>query len=90
MENNENDKRRRAKKKIEEIKGFYVHLTIYISINLFITIRNVIESFQDGKSFWDTFWDFGNYAVWIFWGIGLAFHAIKALDYNPFFSKEWE
>lgn len=90
MEVDENEKRRRAKKKIEEIKGFYLHLTIYIIINLFITIKNVIGSFQDGKSFWEAFWDFGNYAVWILWGTGLVFHGIYTFDYSPFFSKEWE
>lgn len=90
MENYENEKYRRAKKKIDEIKGFYVHLLVYIIINLFITINNVIGSFQDGKTFWEAFWDLGNYIVWILWGAGLLAHAIYALDYNPFFSKQWE
>lgn len=90
MENHEYDKRQRAKKKVEEIKGFYIHLFIYIIINLFISVKNIIGNFQDGKTFWDAFWDLGNYVVWIFWGTGLLFHAIYALDYNPFFTKEWE
>ncbi|HLT50348.1 MAG TPA: 2TM domain-containing protein [Arenibacter sp.] len=90
MENHEYDKQQRAKKKIEEIKGFYIHLSVYIIVNLFITIKNVIGSFQDGKPFWDAFWDLGNYVVWILWGTGLMFHAINALDYNLFFGKGWE
>lgn len=88
--NDENDKRKRAKKKVAEIKGFYIHLFVFIVINLFITVKNVIGSLQDGKTFWEAFWDFGNFVVWILWGTGLLTHAIYALDYNPFFSKEWE
>lgn len=86
----DDNKLKRAKKKIEEIKGFYIHLCIYIIVNLFVTVKNVVGSFHDGKSFWDAFWDFGNYAVWIFWGIGLVFHGIYTFNYNPSFIKKWE
>jgi len=90
MENYENEKYQKAKKKIEEIKGFYIHLAVYLIVNLFISINNIIGNLGGSKMFWEAFWDFGNFALWIFWGIGLVFHGTYTFDYNPFFSKQWE
>ncbi|MDX1364457.1 2TM domain-containing protein [Arenibacter latericius] len=90
MENYDVNKKKRAKRRIEELKGFYVHLVIFVVINLSISINKILRNIQDGETFWDAFWDFGTFAVWIFWGVGLIFHASKTFNYNPFFSKEWE
>jgi len=80
------DKLKRAKKQVEEIKGFYIHLAIYIVINAFILINIFIRAMSDG----DSFWEFGTLFTPFFWGIGLAFHASKVFGYNPFFGKKWE
>jgi len=90
MENYDQEKLSRAKKRVEELKGFYIHLAVYLIINTFITVNKVIRNFYDGETFNEAFWDFGTFAVWFFWGIGLAFHGIKAFSYNPFFGKNWE
>lgn len=90
MENYDVNKKKRAKRRIEELKGFYVHLVIFVVINLSISINKILRNIQYGETFWDAFWDFGTFAVWIFWGVGLIFHASKTFNYNPFFSKEWE
>ncbi|MCM4169154.1 hypothetical protein KCTC52924_00079 [Arenibacter antarcticus] len=90
MENRTDIKKKRAKKRIEELKGFYVHLVIFIVINLFISIHKIVGNLQDGETLWEAFWDFGTFAVWIFWGVGVVFHASKTFNYNPFFTKEWE
>ena len=79
METNGIDKNvAKAKKKVEELKGFYIHLTIFIVINLLLIAVKLIGHHYYGD------------ATPIFWGIGLAFHAIKVFNGNPFFSKEWE
>ena len=44
----------------------------------------------NGESLGEAIWDFGTFAVWLFWGIGLLFHAIKIFSLNPFFNKDWE
>lgn len=36
MHNIEKERYERARKKVEEIKGFYIHLAIYILVNMFI------------------------------------------------------
>ena len=90
MENNNRDKLGRAKKRVIALKGFFIHLTVYILVNTFISTMKIIGNMGDGESFNDAFWDFGTFAVWFFWGIGLFFHGLKVFSYNPFFGKDWE
>ena len=89
-DNNTRDKRRRAKKRVEELKGFYIHFAVYVAVNTFITTMKVIRDMDEGNSFGEAFWDFGTFAVWFFWGIGVFFHGVKVFSYNPIFGKDWE
>ncbi len=82
-------KLKRAKKRLHELKGFYWHLAAYIGVNCFITLSTIIGRMSNGDSFMDTL-NFGSFAIWFFWGIGLFFHGLKVFSYNPIFSKQWE
>ncbi|WP_188371226.1 2TM domain-containing protein [Muriicola marianensis] len=82
----EDEKFKKAKKKVEELKGFYIHLSVYIVINSFILLNLLIRSW-DGS---EHFWQFGTFFTPFFWGIGLAFHGFKVFDYNPILGKKWE
>ncbi len=84
------DKQKRAKKRVEELKGFYIHFMVYILVNIMISVVIVVSGIYDGANFFDAIWHFGTISTWLFWGIGVAFHAIKVFSYNPFFNKEWE
>ncbi|MDT0607105.1 2TM domain-containing protein [Croceitalea rosinachiae] len=86
MENFNIDKLNRAKKKVDELKGFYIHAAIYTVINTFILVNVFIRSGYDGESFWQ----FGHFLAPFFWGIGLLFHASKVFNFNPLFNKGWE
>ncbi len=86
MESYNEEKLRRAKKRVQELKGFYIHLAVYLLVNIFILINIYIETRNDGG----TFWKWGHFFTLFFWGIGLAFHAIKVFNLNPFFGKDWE
>ena len=90
MENKRIDKRIRVKEKIKELKGFYKHLTAYLMVNMFISMTIILSKINIGDTFGEVFWSFETYAVWFFWGIGLASHAVKVFSYNPFFNKQWE
>jgi len=90
MNDNNKNKLKRAKKRVEELKGFYTHLTIYIAVNTFISTMKIVRGMGDGESFNEAFLDFGTFAVWFFWGIGLFFHGVKVFSYNPIFGKNWE
>ena len=80
----------RAKKKVEKIKGFYWHLASYLGVNMFLSIGKITGEISHGKTFTEAFWDFGTFAIWFFWGIGLFFHAMGVFGPNIFFGKDWE
>jgi hypothetical protein len=90
MKTTDQEKLKRARKRVEELRGFYIHLAIYLFINSFITVNKMIRNHYNGETLGESFWDFGTFAVWVFWGIGLAFHAFKVFQYNPLFGKKWE
>ena len=54
-----------ARNRVEALKGFYVHLAVYVSVNLGLFI---IDAIQGGG--WWFFWPA------IGWGIGLCAHGI--------------
>lgn len=70
----------RAKRRVEEVRGFYSHLIAYIVVNVFLAIINLltIPSFP-----WFLF-------VTVFWGIGLVSHGASVYLKQGFLSKEWE
>ena len=80
----------RAKKRVAELKGFFIHFMVYIFINVMITVVVSVSLMYNGYSLWEAISNFGSFSTWLFWGIGLGFHAIKVFSYNPFFNKEWE
>jgi hypothetical protein len=81
MENNNQDERYfKARKRVEEIKGFYGSLTAYIVVNLGLLVLNLITSPGYLWFLWPL----------IGWGIGVAIHGMKVFNCLPFFNKDWE
>lgn len=76
----DNLKYERAKKRVEELKGFYGHLVSYIVVNVFLAIINF---FTTPEFWWFLF-------IAFFWGIGLVSHALSVFMKRGIFSKEWE
>lgn len=59
-----------AFKRVKKIKGFYVHLIVYILVNVgFIALR--ARHFQNGDT---DFWNWQTFNTAFFWGIGLVAH----------------
>jgi hypothetical protein len=80
-----------AKKRVEKIKGFYIHLAVYILVNIFISSVIIFGLTQDNElSFKEAVTHFGTYSTWLFWGIGVFFHWLGVFGSNLFFGKEWE
>ena len=48
MEELADDKMKRAKKRVDQLKGFYIHLTVYIVVNTFILINIMLHT----ENFW--------------------------------------
>jgi hypothetical protein len=69
----------RAKERLEKLKGFYIHFTIYlIMVFVFIYLNLMSTGFP-----WAIFPIAG-------WGFGVAGHAMEAFEYNPFLGRKWE
>lgn len=71
----------KALKRVQEIKGFYNHLIIFIVINLLILAAALY--FNKDMIFFFVVSVCG-------WGIGLFSHAMKTFDWNPLTGKDWE
>ncbi|MEL4307774.1 2TM domain-containing protein [Joostella sp. CR20] len=86
MELSENEKYQIAKKRVDNLKGFYWHLTIFIIINTYILVNSYISSTYNNHDFWNL----GTFSTLFFWGIGLFFHAWGVFGTRFVFSRNWE
>ncbi|MGN4613412.1 2TM domain-containing protein [Bacillus cereus group sp. MYBK71-2] len=77
MERNENYLR--AKKRVENLKAFYIHLTVYILVNLLLFFINISS---DSSKLWFLY-PLGG------WGIGIVIHGLTTFPFG-IFGKEWE
>lgn len=87
-------RRQRAQKRVEELKGFYQHLTAYILVNTFLLLFSeritfiVLSEEALGNP---EFLEWLNWNVWgtpIIWGLALLIHAASVFMKSPF--KKWE
>jgi hypothetical protein len=69
-----------AKKRVEEIKGFYGHLIAYVFVNMGLLVINLLTSPNYLWFFWPL----------LGWGIGVFFHGMRVFNYMPFLGKDWE
>lgn len=69
-----------AYKKVERLRGFYLHLMMYIVTNGGCMAINLLTNP-------DSLWFFGTL---IFWGIGLCVHALTVFVFDKYFTGEWE
>ena len=81
----------RAKKQVKEIKGFYIHLVVYIIINIFISGVIIYGLMNSGDAFNEALQNFGVYSTWFFWGIGMFFHWMGVFGFKSIgFGNDWE
>ncbi|MHC8965726.1 2TM domain-containing protein [Priestia aryabhattai] len=80
MENDHSVKYQNAIRKMKRLKGFYIHLCVYILVNVFLLIVNLIQSPND---LWATKSIFG-------WGIGVLVHMLILVFFNFFNIQNWE
>lgn len=75
-----------AKNKVKKLKGFYIHLSIYIVINTMI----IVGTFYDRPFSIENFLSFETFSTAIFWGIGLISHGVSVFGKDILFNKDWE
>ncbi len=69
----------RAKKRVEQLKGFYIHFTVYVLVNAFLFGINLSSNAGE----WWFIYPLGG------WGIGLLAHGISTFAYGQF-GVGWE
>ena len=72
-----------AQKRVKSIKGFYVHLTVYVFVNIFLSSQIYLNSENE-------FWRWESFSPALFWGIGLLAHGTSVFGTNLLFGKNWE
>ena len=76
----ENDERYlRAKKKVEQLKGFYIHLLVFVLVNIIFFVVN----FLSNPGYWWFLYPLGG------WGIGIIVHGISTMA-SLRFGDAWE
>jgi hypothetical protein len=76
---NDEQRYKQAKARVEALKGFYVHLAVYLMVNTGLFLINVLT---DGG--WWFYWPL------LGWGIGLAAHALAVFVIGDALGPGWE
>ncbi|MBU0731926.1 2TM domain-containing protein [Patescibacteria group bacterium] len=71
--------RKRAEKRVGELKGFYTNLITYVVMNVVLFVINLVTS----PGHWWFYW------VTIFWGIAVLIHGVTVFTGGTL-SKGWE
>jgi hypothetical protein len=82
---NEQMRYERARKRVRNIKGFYMHFMVYILVNAFLLVLHY-ASLKQGESFFT----FGAFSTAFFWGFGLLLHGMGTFGPNLFLGNNWE
>lgn len=78
--NSDGDLYKKAKKRVDNIKAFYMNLLCYCIV---IPILIFINLYFTPEFYWFIFSALG-------WGLGLAFHGVSAFNTNVILSRNWE
>lgn len=71
---------RKAKSKVQAIRGFYLNAVVYCLVIPSSIYLNIV--YTPAFQWW--------WMAVICWGAGLAIHAMDAFDWNPFLGAKWE
>ena len=77
---NTEDKYQKAKKRVEALKGFYIHLTVYVLVNLLLCTIDLLTSPDSLWFYWPL----------MGWGIAVALHALRVFGTGGWFGAAWE
>jgi hypothetical protein len=69
-----------ARRRVRELRAFYMHLIVFVGVNILLHVINFATSPRAYWAFWPLFG----------WGIGLVAHALATYRWMPFAGKEWE
>ncbi|MHA6696707.1 2TM domain-containing protein [Chryseobacterium sp. A301] len=71
-----------AKRQVRKIKGFYIHLQVYLTVLVFLTLLPYLV--HEGEEDFSAIWGLG------FWGIGLLAHGCSVFIPKFILGRKWE
>ncbi len=74
-----------AQKRVKDIKGFYIHLIVYLFVNIALLVMN-----NNFTQLIENEFDISNFYTAFFWGIGLAAHWAGVFGSGLFLGNKWE
>ena len=69
-----------AQKRVRALRGFYVHLLVYVLVNLSLFLLDIITSPDSLWFYWPL----------LGWAIGITFHAFSVFGPGRLLGAEWE
>jgi hypothetical protein len=75
----QDERLQRARKRVEELKGFYVHVLVFLAMNGVLLLLDLVS----GGGYW-FYWPA------LIWGTGLAAHAVAVVAEGGLFGPRWE
>lgn len=82
---NEQARFRRARERVQAVKGFYIHFGIYLVVNLGIFVLNlVLVLFNGNGQSWFFYWPL------LGWGIAVLINAFVVFGADRFLGPDWE
>lgn len=76
----EQQKYEKARERVQEIKGFYIHALIYVIVNATLFLLNIVASPDEWWFYWSL----------LGWGVGLGAHGLSIFGSNLIFGANWE
>src|SRR4051794_40919594 len=74
---------RRARERARAIRGFYIHLGIYLIVNLGIFLINLVLVIVNSNQDWFFYWPL------IGWGIAVVINGFAVFGADRLFGPEW-
>lgn len=84
MSDKEQQRYEDAKNEVKRMRGFYIHLTVYILVNIFLIYVD------NGNNYGFDSIEIADFYTAFFWGIGLFFHWLAVFGRNFILGKKWE
>ena len=78
--NTEENEYQKAKKRVKALRGFYIHLGVYVLINAMLFLINITTSPDILWFYWPL----------LGWGIGTVVHAVYVFGPGRWFGQDWE
>ena len=72
-----------AQKRVKKLKGFYIHLLVYLVVNVMIIYANYTYSKTSTSLF-----ELKNFSTAFWWGIGLIAHGLNVFTIDLIFGKD--